>query len=55
MTFEIICKQPDEQAWKVTGWERKEAIAKMEARKQARLYPDVSWAVRKAKTGEIVQ
>lgn len=55
MTFEIICKQPDESAWKVTGWERKQELALLQARKDRREFPAQEWAVRCAKTGEIVQ
>lgn len=55
LKFEIICRQPDESEWKVTGWEQKEEIAKFEMRAQARRFPDVIWAIRNRKTGEITQ
>ena len=55
MTFEIISKQPDAREWKVTGWERREAIALLQMHKDQRQFPQQEWAVRRAKTGEIVQ
>jgi hypothetical protein len=55
MTFEIICKQPDAREWKVTGWERRHEIALLQMRKDKRNYPTQEWAIRRAKTGEIVQ
>ena len=54
MQYEIVCKQPDEKSWKVTGWERRREIALLQMRKDQRQYPDQKWAVRVAKTGEIV-
>ena len=55
MTYEIVCKQSDEGTWKVTGWERRQEIALLQMRKDQRVYPHQEWAVRVAKTGELVQ
>lgn len=55
MTYEIVCKASDERSWRVTGWERKLEIAKLQARKDQRQFPQQEWAVRNAKTGELVQ